>query len=315
MAWFVTLAFGEHGHSHGGGGGGLDDSNINVRAAFIHALGDLIQSIGVMIAAALIWYNPEWRIADPICTFVFSALVMWTTFGIVKDASSVLMMSVPSGIDPVRICEDLEALPGVSNVHDLHVWALTPAERILTVHIIADAPAEALTAAQKIISGHGIGQSTIQVERCGTGDLASCWAANDTFHFELTGKGSNKRRGTSSTTVPRGHATGAKMQSSLSTGLLGAHDEESFGTGRGVRRTAYGLRPEHINHHIGCSLGACGDEKRMPIGDQAVGRAASLPAAVRHGHSHAEPGHGHSHAEPGHAHSHAEPGHGHSHGH
>lgn len=96
-----------HGHSHGddskseeeeeegkeesGGHGHSHSQNINVRAAFIHVLGDLVQSIGVLIASILIWYNPDWAIADPICTFIFSVLVLVTTIGILRDSLHVLM--------------------------------------------------------------------------------------------------------------------------------------------------------------------------------------------------------------------------------
>lgn len=73
-----------HGHSHGGGGGHSDE-NINVRAAFIHVLGDVLQSIGVFIAALLIYFIPSWQLADPICTFVFSIVVLATTITILKD--------------------------------------------------------------------------------------------------------------------------------------------------------------------------------------------------------------------------------------
>ena len=67
-----------HDHQHG--------ENLNVRAAFIHVLGDVVQSIGVFLAALLIYFRPDWAIADPICTFVFSIIVLCTTFGIMKDA-------------------------------------------------------------------------------------------------------------------------------------------------------------------------------------------------------------------------------------
>jgi len=104
-----------HGHSHAGSGGGAHghahgsvagaasgapttaaaeaDQNINVRAAFIHAVGDLVQSIGVTIAAIIIWAYPEAHIADPICTFLFSILVLFTTWGIMKSAYFALMVS------------------------------------------------------------------------------------------------------------------------------------------------------------------------------------------------------------------------------
>ena len=58
--------------------------NINVKAAYIHVLGDMLQSVGVMIAAALIWWKPTWRFLDPVCTILFAFLVLGTTFGLLK---------------------------------------------------------------------------------------------------------------------------------------------------------------------------------------------------------------------------------------
>ncbi|XP_035772746.1 zinc transporter 2-like isoform X2 [Anopheles albimanus] len=78
-----------HGHSHGGGGSSThshEEENINVRAAFIHVLSDFVQSLGVFIAALVIYFKPEWNIIDPICTFLFSVLVLGTTIAIMKDA-------------------------------------------------------------------------------------------------------------------------------------------------------------------------------------------------------------------------------------
>lgn len=71
-----------HSHSHGGIS---NTENINVRAAFIHVLGDVLQSIGVFIAALVIYFVPSWQLADPICTFIFSIVVLATTIAIMKD--------------------------------------------------------------------------------------------------------------------------------------------------------------------------------------------------------------------------------------
>ena len=65
--------------------------NINVRAALIHVIGDFIQSVGIFIAAIIIYKRPEWKIADPICTFLFSVLVVITTITILRDSINVLM--------------------------------------------------------------------------------------------------------------------------------------------------------------------------------------------------------------------------------
>lgn len=106
---------GGHGHGHGHSHGGQSDVeasssssnsmpseetqrkdghsrvNINVRAAFIHVIGDFIQSVGVFAAALVIYFKPEWVIVDPICTFLFSILVLGTTYSIIGDALNVLM--------------------------------------------------------------------------------------------------------------------------------------------------------------------------------------------------------------------------------
>ena len=65
--------------------------NINVKAAFIHVVGDFVQSIGVFISALLIYFLPEWKIVDPICTFIFSILVLATTVSILRNTINVLM--------------------------------------------------------------------------------------------------------------------------------------------------------------------------------------------------------------------------------
>jgi len=118
----------KHSHSH---------TNVNVRAAFIHAIGDLLQSIGVLIAAALIWYDEEtFRIADPICTLIFSVIVLFTTVNLMRDLLSVLMESVPSNLDYTEIALALKRLTDVAQVHDLHVWNLSLGKPSLSVHLL-----------------------------------------------------------------------------------------------------------------------------------------------------------------------------------
>lgn len=72
-------------HSHGGSVAHSHGQNINVRAAFIHVLGDVVQSVGVFVAAIVIYFLPTWKLADPICTFIFSIIVLGTTLKIMKD--------------------------------------------------------------------------------------------------------------------------------------------------------------------------------------------------------------------------------------
>lgn len=85
MGWQLHSSH-SHTHSHGSGDDLTQETeNINVRAAFIHVLGDVLQSVGVLIAAIVIYFIPEWKLADPICTFLFSIVVLGTTFAIMKD--------------------------------------------------------------------------------------------------------------------------------------------------------------------------------------------------------------------------------------
>ena len=77
----------------------VEFENMNIRAAYIHALGDLIQSIGVCIAGVIIWVKPSWQIADPICTFLFGILVIYTTIQVLNQSIRVLMECAPTHID------------------------------------------------------------------------------------------------------------------------------------------------------------------------------------------------------------------------
>ena len=74
-----------------------------MRAAIVHMVGDMIQSLGVIAAATIIYIKPDWTIADPICTFLFSVLVMFTTVPIFKDCMRFLMENAPEDIDTVEL--------------------------------------------------------------------------------------------------------------------------------------------------------------------------------------------------------------------
>lgn len=90
-----------HGHNHSHDHG-HDHGSINLRSAVLHVIGDILQSIGVAIAGALIWWNqddPRWYLADPICTFIFSVVVLLTTKSILRDIIHVLMERTPTNLD------------------------------------------------------------------------------------------------------------------------------------------------------------------------------------------------------------------------
>ncbi|VDO88387.1 unnamed protein product, partial [Haemonchus placei] len=143
----ALLFFGGHAHSHGGGGHShgkhSGSPNINVRAAFIHVLGDLVQSVGVLVAALIIFFNESWAIVDPICTLLFSVIVLCTTIYILRDALVVLLEGRPSNIDFSRVFSSLEKIEGVKKVHDLRIWALTMDKVAVSVHLEVAQPQNA----------------------------------------------------------------------------------------------------------------------------------------------------------------------------
>ncbi|XP_043851222.1 zinc transporter 2 isoform X1 [Dromiciops gliroides] len=160
-----------HGHSHGhnhGSSSKQEEQNPSVRAAFIHVVGDLLQSLGVLVAAYILYYKPEYKYVDPICTFLFSILVLITTLTILRDVVLVLMEATPKGVDFTAVRDLLLSVEGVEGLHSLHIWALTPAQPVLSVHIAiaqeADAQAvlkEARTRLQGMFHFH---TTTIQIE-------------------------------------------------------------------------------------------------------------------------------------------------------
>lgn len=111
------------------------ERNINVQGAYLHVLGDLLQSVGVMIGGAVIWYQPRWKVIDPVCTLIFSVLVLCTTLSMIRSIVEVLMESTPREIDAQAVERGLLGLPGVVEVHDLHIWAITVGKTLLACHI------------------------------------------------------------------------------------------------------------------------------------------------------------------------------------
>ncbi|KAF2884036.1 hypothetical protein ILUMI_22154 [Ignelater luminosus] len=162
----MGLTLHQHGHSHHGSA--KHDHNINVRAAFIHVIGDFLQSFGVFVAAIVIYYKPEWNMIDPICTFIFSVLVLITTFNIIKDTLLVLMEGMPKGIDFNDVMNIFLNIEGVKRVHNLRIWALSLDKIALSAHIAIRAgvnPQSILMVATKSIHDkYNFFEMTLQIE-------------------------------------------------------------------------------------------------------------------------------------------------------
>ncbi|GMI66022.1 metal tolerance protein A2, METAL TOLERANCE PROTEIN 3, ARABIDOPSIS METAL TOLERANCE PROTEIN 3 [Hibiscus trionum] len=145
------------------------ERNINVQGAYLHVLGDSIQSVGVMFGGAIIWYKPEWKIIDLICTLIFSVIVLGTTIRMLRNILEVLMESTPREIDATRLEKGLCEMDGVVAVHELHIWAITVGKVLLACHVLIRPEADADMVLNKVIDyikrDYNISHVTIQIER------------------------------------------------------------------------------------------------------------------------------------------------------
>lgn len=121
-----------HSHSHNTHHS-KDHENINVRAAAAHVLGDLLQSCGVLLAAILIKFFPNFKAADPICTVFFAVIVVLATVRVAKDSANILLEASPNNIEDISL--GLRHLPGVKHLHSLHMWSLAPGKDAVIAHL------------------------------------------------------------------------------------------------------------------------------------------------------------------------------------
>uniref|UniRef100_A0A2K6SWD2 Solute carrier family 30 member 2 n=1 Tax=Saimiri boliviensis boliviensis TaxID=39432 RepID=A0A2K6SWD2_SAIBB len=172
----LTLHQSGHGHSHNTS---QQQENPSVRAAFIHVIGDFLQSMGVLVAAYILYFKPEYKYVDPICTFLFSILVLGTTLTILRDVIVVLMEGTPKGVDFTAVRDLLLSVEGVEALHSLHIWALTVAQPVLSVHIAiaqnTDAQAVLKTASSRLQGKFHFHTVTIQIEDYSE-DMKDCQA-------------------------------------------------------------------------------------------------------------------------------------------
>ncbi len=143
------------------------EESLNVRGAYLEVLADLVGSIGVLVSGALT-LTTGWRYADPIIGVAIGVFVLPRTFVLARRALRILFQHAPHGIDVAALNSDLHGLPGVEDVHDLHVWTLTSGMEVASAHLTVDAgtdPAEVLTSAQQLLSSrYAIEHATLQVE-------------------------------------------------------------------------------------------------------------------------------------------------------
>ena len=142
-------------------------ADLNLHAAFVHLLADAAVSAGVVVAGAAIWLTGKAWI-DPLTSLLITGAIGWGSWGLLKNAVRMGLLAAPPGIDPDEVQRWLMARPGVSTVHDLHIWPMSTTETALTAHLEMPGghPGDAVLhqLAEDLAQRFGIDHSTIQIE-------------------------------------------------------------------------------------------------------------------------------------------------------
>ena len=153
--------------------------DVNLRSSFLHMAGDTLSTAAVIAGGAGILYTGQ-KWIDPVLSLLIAALILWTSFDIVRETLNILLEGTPRGVQLQEIRSGMEAIEGVVNVHDLHVWSLGSHSHALACHVtIADIPpsesACILVNLHHVLREHfQIVHSTIQFEHIGCEELEGC---------------------------------------------------------------------------------------------------------------------------------------------
>ena len=158
--------------------GGKKD--LNLRGVYLHMAGDAAVSLAVAIAGGAVLFT-GWTWLDPALTLAVSAVILWGSWDLLRQSLQLALQAVPAGIATARVRELLSALPGVAEVHDLHIWAMSTSENALTAHLVMPGghPGDVFlrTTCDQLERQFGINHATLQIEVATTG--AACSLAPD----------------------------------------------------------------------------------------------------------------------------------------
>lgn len=146
--------------------------DINIRSAFVHMLGDLLGSVAIIIGAVVIRFT-GWDQVDPVLSILIGILIIWTAWDIIKESLNILLEGLPKGIRLRDVIASMQAVDGVLDIHDLHIWSLGSSTHALSCHVlIADVPLSASNEILKRINcvladRFRIRHTTVQFEHVG----------------------------------------------------------------------------------------------------------------------------------------------------
>lgn len=146
-----------HAHAH---------ESLNIRGAYLHVLGDLLGSVGALVAGAIVWLT-GWTTADPLVSVLIAGLILVSAWQLVREATDVLLEAAPSHVDVAQLLADLCDVPRLHEVHDLHVWTLTSGFIALSAHGVIEDPMSQRRVLEEIrdrMRRYGIEHVTFQLE-------------------------------------------------------------------------------------------------------------------------------------------------------
>lgn len=145
--------------------------DINIRGAVLHMAADAMVSVGVVVGAVVIVFT-GWNWVDPVVSLLISAVIVWGTWGLLRQSVTMSLQAVPRGIEPRSVRAYLETLPGVVSIHDLHIWPMSTTETALTCHLVIPGAQHDDAFMQRICEELNrrfeIGHATIQIEHGAT---------------------------------------------------------------------------------------------------------------------------------------------------
>lgn len=166
----TVIAWGLRGDSH---------HSLNVRAAYVHMAGDALSALGVVIAGLFVKYT-GWTLADPLVSVLIAGFILYSSWGIIREATDVLLEGTPKGLDVEAMVAAMRQTPAVQDVHDLHLWTVGDGLHFLSCHVVVPdactlAQSSAIVAAlnKRLHEEFGINHATIQAEPA---DCDSCQA-------------------------------------------------------------------------------------------------------------------------------------------
>jgi cobalt-zinc-cadmium efflux system protein len=152
------------------------DRDLNIRAAFVHMLGDAVSSVGI-IAGAIAIHFTGLDVIDPVLSVLIGALIVWTAWDIIRESLNVLLEGLPRGIELNQVTGAMRKIDGVIDVHDLHIWSLGSSAHALSCHVLIEdmPPSESSAILQRlndVLCKFEIRHSTIQFEhaKCALSD-------------------------------------------------------------------------------------------------------------------------------------------------